>query len=145
MVVAADFVHPRGYLRSEWFPEGLLALLGDGDNPGWIAQGEAAAAVLDLEDPDPEEGSDFDTAVTAYVYWRGFEAKGFQMAGSPTSVSLGTLSRTTTDKRVLFFLNEAIKYKTEFETLVGEAGAESPGNGTPSAPMTRSVPLEFRF
>lgn len=131
-VTAADLTYPEGEIRTEWFsgedPPANLAL--------WISEGEAAA-------PAGATADEIDAIALPWAYFRAYDAKTMQMAGSPDSVNLDGLARTQVKGRD-FFAAKAKEWKGVFEAALSAAGGSTePGGGVEvSLPLaSSSVPF----
>lgn len=131
-VTAADLTYPEGEIRTEWFSgEDLPANLAF-----WISEGEAAA-------PAGSTTAEIDAIARPWAYYRAYDAKTMQMAGSPDSVNLDGLARTQVKGRD-FFAAKARAWKTEYEAALAVAGGSTePGGGVEvSLPLaSSSVPF----
>lgn len=133
-VTAADLTYPMGEIRSEWFAgEDLSANL-----TLWIGEGEAAA-------PDGSTQAQIDALARAHGYWRAYDAKLMQMAGSPDSASIdhGDLSRTITQGRK-YFATKAAEWRSVYDAVLESAGTlviES----TPTPRASQSLPVTVAF
>lgn len=125
-VVAADLTHPQGLLPVEWYSAGDLEV--------WITRGGATA-------PVEASSEQVDGITTAYVYWRAHEAKGRAILGTPDSVSLDELARTTSNGRSDRLFALAKQFREEHAALVAAAGEGVP---TPVA-TTHAVHVERSF
>lgn len=133
-VTAADLTYPEGEIRTEWFSgEDLPANLAL-----WISEGEAAAPV----DASSEA---VDTISRAWGYYRAYDAKTLQMAGSPDSVNLDGLARTQVKGRD-FFAAKAKAWLAAFNSAVAEASVVTTPDAMVSVPRaSSSIPFTVAF
>lgn len=133
-IAAAGLTYPKGEIRADWFPGENLQnnFAGGDDNPGWIADGYQRAA-----DEAVSAGTASDRVARAYAYRVAYRAVAARLAGTPDSVSLEDLSRTTSNGRVKFFADKALEWEKALEAAI-LAGQESP------APTPASMPLASR-
>lgn len=132
MITSADLIypagHPKGQLRTEWFPNEDLAGMLDGVG-GWIALGYSqadAAGVVDLTDRD--------RIAEAWTYWKGYSAKAGTKAEELGSVGLGgEISTSTPAASLVFFEDRAAYWLKEFTAVLADAitPAEAEGTGLP--------------
>jgi hypothetical protein len=129
-VSAADLVHPLGLLPVEWFPTADLDV--------WIAAGGATA-------PETATPGQVDGITTAFVYWRAHEAKGRAILGSPDSVSLDDLSRTTSNGRSDRLFKLAQQFRDAHALLVEAAQPVEPVPGVAPPRPSRSIEMVRGF
>ena len=104
-VTNADLIAPGGLLMAEMFPVNGATLSTWVD--GWIAKATTAAATVDA--------SDQDAAITAWVYWRGFNQAANELASRPTSVKSGDQSATWAGSQIQRLEGYAGQWKAEFD------------------------------
>lgn len=122
MIEAANLIYPTGEIRAAWFPDEDLA----GNLDAWIAEGYANAAARDITDDEDE-----DDVARSFGYWRAYTAKAYQIAGTPDSVKVEDLARTTSTGRAKFFLDRATYWRLQYEAFLAGAAAEVSGVSVP--------------
>lgn len=137
-MTAEDLTYPKGEIRDVWFPGENLQnnFAGDGETPGWIADGYQKAVAA---------GVASDRVATAYAYRIAYRAVAARLAGTPDSVSLEDLSRTTSNGRVKFFSDKALEWEAELSAAIA-AGQEPPEATPSSSPLaSRAMRNSFSF
>lgn len=124
---SADLLYDTGEIRAEWLEAPGIVPADSLDK--WLAQGYAEASAAGVSD-----ASDRDGIARAYAYWRAYQSIARRIAATPSSVNLqGDLSVSFSDKRYLFFENEAERWRAEFEAA--KAGAVAEVTGAASVPQ----------
>lgn len=108
-VLLQDLKYPVGELLPSMFPDGDL----DGNLQLWLV--EAKGKTTD------------DTAIKAWVYYRGFSAVALRIANTPTNDSFFN-DRTTgwSDGRVKIFQDKAREHLQVYNGLLASAGSKPP-------------------
>jgi hypothetical protein len=138
-ISAANLTYPpggTGEIRPEWFPgEALADVLAV-----WIAQGYSRAA-----DEGVGEAAAEDRVAIAHAYREAYRAIAARLAGTPDSVSLEDLSRTTSNGRVKFFADRALAWDLELSAAIA-AGQPAPEPAVSSPPLaSRAMQNDFVF
>jgi len=136
-VTSADLTYPpggTGEIRPDWFSgEDLADLLAV-----WIAAGEA----LVPSGGTPEQS---DRLVTAYAYWKAYDAKAALMAGAVNSLSIdgGDLAISYAKDQRDFFIGKASFWRLAYEAALAE---EESGVVIDNPPRSSySQPIAFSF
>jgi hypothetical protein len=108
-VTVADCEYPKGELTQAMFPDGDLVL-----NLGiWLAEAQAKITS--------------DTAVKAWVHYRGFTAVANRIAATPSDQrDFNDRSTAWSDNRVKGFRDQAQSHLDVYNGILASAGAKSP-------------------
>lgn len=128
-VLASDFVLPTGRMPADWF----LST----DIDGWIALGYASA-------PVESTTVQADAIATAYVYYRGYEAKADTLLGSPDNVGLGDMSVAQSNGRYDRMKAQAAEFKLLWEQAI-DLVLNPPVPVVVESRRPRSVGLSYRW
>ena len=139
MIASADLIypagHPKGQLRTEWFPDENLAGMLDGVG-GWIALGYQQADAAGVVDASARDG-----IAEAWAYWKGYSAKSGSKAEELGSVGLGgEISTSTPAASLKFFEERAAFWLRQFtEALASAVVLAVEGTGVPHGSFTQGM------